>query len=52
MANCGGEKVRVHINVVPRSTKNTNGGKENSFYYDYDYDYHHDYDYDYDYDYD
>ena len=26
MVNRGEEKVRVHINVVPRSTKNTNGG--------------------------
>ena len=51
MANRGDEKVRVHINVVPRSTKNTNGGKENSLYYDYDYDYDYGYGYDYDYDY-
>ena len=28
--NLGGEeKVRVHMNVVPRSTMNTNGGTEN-----------------------
>ena len=27
--NCGEEKVRVHINVVPRSTMNTNGLTEN-----------------------
>ena len=27
MVNCGEEKVRVHMNVVPRSTMNTNGGK-------------------------
>ena len=26
MMNRGEEKVRVHMNVVPRSTKNTNGG--------------------------
>ena len=26
MVNRGEEKVRVHMNVVPRSTKNTNGG--------------------------
>ena len=25
MVNRGEEKVRVHMNVVPRSTKNTNG---------------------------
>ena len=29
VVNCGGEKVRVHMNVVPRSTMNTNGGTEN-----------------------
>ena len=29
MTNRGEEKVRVHINFVPRSTMNTNGGKEN-----------------------
>ena len=28
MANRGEEKVRVHMNVVPRSTTNTNGGTE------------------------
>ena len=28
MVNRGGEKVRVHMNVVPRSTKNTNGETE------------------------
>ena len=27
--NPGAEKVRVHMNVVPRSTMNTNGGTEN-----------------------
>ena len=27
MVNRGEEKVRVHMNVVPRSTMNTNGGK-------------------------
>ena len=27
--NCGKEKVRVHMNVVPCSTMNTNGGTEN-----------------------
>ena len=27
--NSGKEKVRVHMNVVPRSTMNTNGGTEN-----------------------
>ena len=26
MVNRGEDKVRVHMNVVPRSTKNTNGG--------------------------
>ena len=26
MVNRGEEKVRVHMNVVPRSTMNTNGG--------------------------
>ena len=26
MANRGEEKVRVHMNVVPRSTRNTNSG--------------------------
>ena len=30
MVNRGEEKVRVHMNVVPRSTMNTNGGMENS----------------------
>ena len=30
VVNRGEEKVRVHINVVPRSTMNTNGGTENS----------------------
>ena len=25
MVNCGKEEVRVHMNVVPRSTMNTNG---------------------------
>ena len=29
MVNRGEEKVRVHMNVVPRSTMNTNGGTEN-----------------------
>ena len=29
MVNCGEEKVRVHKNVVPRSTINTNVGTEN-----------------------
>ena len=29
MVNHGEEKVRVHMNVVPRSTKNTNGDTEN-----------------------
>jgi len=29
MVNRGEEKVRVHMNVVPRSTKNTNGETEN-----------------------
>ena len=29
MVNGGEEKVRVHMNVVPRSTMNTNGGTEN-----------------------
>ena len=29
VVNRGGEKVRVHMNVVPRSTMNTNGGTEN-----------------------
>ena len=29
VVNRGEEKVRVHMNVVPRSTKNTNGGTEN-----------------------
>ena len=29
MVNRGEEKVRVHMNVVPRSTRNTNGGTEN-----------------------
>ena len=28
MANRGEEKVRVHMNVVPRSTMNTKGGTE------------------------
>ena len=28
MVNRGEEKVRVHMNVVPRSTKNTNGETE------------------------
>ena len=28
MVNRGEEKVRVHMNVVPRSTINTNGGTE------------------------
>ena len=27
MVNRGEEKVRVHMNVVPRSTRNTNSGK-------------------------
>ena len=29
VVNHGEEKVRVHINIVPRSTMNTNGEKEN-----------------------
>ena len=29
VVNRGEEKVRVHINVVPRCTMNTNGGTEN-----------------------
>ena len=29
MVNHGEEKVRVHMNVVPRSTMNTNGETEN-----------------------
>ena len=29
MVNRGEEKVRVHLNVVPRSTKNTNDDTEN-----------------------
>ena len=29
MMNRGEEKVRVHMNVVPRSTGNTNSGTEN-----------------------
>ena len=29
MVNRGKEKVRVHMNVVPRSTKNTNDDTEN-----------------------
>ena len=29
VVNRGEEKVRVHTNVVPRSTVNTNGGTEN-----------------------
>ena len=29
VVNRGQEKVRVHMNVVPRSTMNTNGGTEN-----------------------
>ena len=29
VVNRDGEKVRVHMNVVPRSTMNTNGGTEN-----------------------
>ena len=29
VVNRGEEKVRVHVNVVPRSTMNTNGGTEN-----------------------
>ena len=28
MVNRGEKKVRVHMNVVPRSTMNTNGGTE------------------------
>ena len=31
MVNRGEEKVRVHMSVVPRSTKNTNGETENFF---------------------
>ena len=30
MVNSGEEKVRVHMNVVPRSTMNTNAETENS----------------------
>ena len=30
--NRGEEKVRVHMNVVPRSTLNTNGGTETRFF--------------------
>ena len=30
MVNRGEEKVRVHMNVVPRSTKNTNGETDDS----------------------
>ena len=33
MVNRGEEKVRVHMNVVPRSTMNTNGGTENRPFY-------------------
>ena len=29
VVNRGEEKVRVHMNIVPRSTMNTNGGTEN-----------------------
>ena len=29
MVNRGEKKVRVHVNVVPRSTRNTNSGTEN-----------------------
>ena len=29
VVNRGEEKVRVHMNVVPRSARNTNGGTEN-----------------------
>ena len=29
VVNRGEEKVKVHMNVVPRSTMNTNGGAEN-----------------------
>ena len=29
VVNRGEEKVRVHMNVLPRSTGNTNGGTEN-----------------------
>ena len=29
VVNRGEEKVRVHVNVVPRSTMNTNGGTDN-----------------------
>ena len=29
VVNRGEEKVRVHMNVVPRNTMNTNGGTEN-----------------------
>ena len=29
MVNRGEKKVRVHMNVVPRSTRNTNSGTEN-----------------------
>ena len=29
MMNRGEEQVRVHMNVAPRSTMNTNGGTEN-----------------------
>ena len=29
VVNRGEEKIRIHMNVVPRSTINTNGGTEN-----------------------
>ena len=31
VVNRGEEKVRVHMNVVPRSTMNTNGGTDNYY---------------------
>ena len=31
MVNCGEEKVKVHTNVVPRSTGNTNSGTDNYY---------------------
>ena len=31
MVNCGEEKARVHTNVVPCSTGNTNSGTENYY---------------------
>ena len=32
VVNRGEEKVRVHMNVVPRSTMNTNGGTEHKWW--------------------